>query len=73
MDPSANKKHSVSINGHRTSITLEAAFWTALKDIAAAEGVSLNTLVAKIDLNQPENLSSALRVFVLEHFKKNNA
>ncbi|MCX7898887.1 MAG: ribbon-helix-helix domain-containing protein [Methylocystis sp.] len=60
-------KHSIIIAGHRTSVSLEDAFWRALKDIAAAEGVSLAALVARVDAGRGEaNLSSALRVFVLE-------
>jgi predicted DNA-binding ribbon-helix-helix protein len=60
-------KHSVVIAGHRTSVSLEDAFWRALKDIAAQEGVSLASLIARVDAGRGEaNLSSALRVFVLE-------
>jgi len=60
-------KHSVVIAGHRTSVSLEDAFWRALKDIAAQDGVSLAGLIACVDAGRGEaNLSSALRVFVLE-------
>lgn len=60
-------KHSIVIAGHRTSVSLEDAFWRALKDIAAKDGVSLAGLVAHVDAERGEaNLSSALRVFVLE-------
>lgn len=60
-------KHSIVIAGHRTSVSLEDAFWRALKDIAASEGVSLAALVARVDAARGEaNLSSALRVFALE-------
>ena len=60
-------KHSVVIAGHRTSVSLEDAFWRALKDIAAQEDVSLAALIARVDAGRGEaNLSSALRVFVLE-------
>ncbi len=59
-------KHSVVIAGHRTSVSLEDAFWRALKDIAARDGVSLAALIARVDAGRGEaNLSSALRVFVL--------
>jgi predicted DNA-binding ribbon-helix-helix protein len=63
-------KHSVVIAGHRTSITLEAIFWRALKAIARERGQSISELVAEIDrargeYDPPPNLSSALRVFVL--------
>jgi predicted DNA-binding ribbon-helix-helix protein len=60
-------KHSLSIAGHRTSISLEEAFWRALKDIAGARGISLAQLVGEIDAGRGEaNLSSAIRVFALE-------
>lgn len=60
-------KRSIVIAGHRTSVSLEDAFWRALKEIAAAEGGSLAALVARVDTARGEaNLSSALRVFVLE-------
>ncbi|WP_363349813.1 ribbon-helix-helix domain-containing protein [Methylocystis echinoides] len=59
-------KHSIVIAGHRTSVSLEDAFWLALKEIATDEGVSLAALVARVDASRGEaNLSSALRVFVL--------
>jgi len=67
---STSIKHSVTINGHRTSVTLEKAFWDSLKDIAAARKTSANALIAELDEAQPENLSSAARVFVLEYYKK---
>jgi predicted DNA-binding ribbon-helix-helix protein len=60
-------KHSIVIAGHRTSVSLEDAFWRALKDMANAEGLSLAALVARVDAGRGEaNLSSALRVYVLE-------
>jgi predicted DNA-binding ribbon-helix-helix protein len=64
------EKHSVAIAGHRTSITLEVAFWRALKSIAKEHGRSLSELIAEIDrargeMEPPPNLSSALRVYVL--------
>lgn len=59
-------KRSVSIAGHRTSVSLEEPFWTALAGIAARRGVSLGALVAEVDAGRKgQNLSSALRVFVL--------
>ena len=64
-------KHSIVIAGHRTSISLEDAFWNALKEIANDEDLSLATLVAKIDAARGSaNLSSALRVFVLNRALK---
>ena len=68
--PTRIRKHSLDIAGHRTSVSLEDAFWEALRDIAAAQGVSLASLVARIDAARGgENLSSAIRVFVLTHYR----
>jgi len=59
-------KRSIVIAGHRTSISLEDAFWSALRNAAAARRQSLAGLVAEIDAARGEaNLSSAIRVFVL--------
>jgi predicted DNA-binding ribbon-helix-helix protein len=65
-----SQKHSITVAGHRTSITLEQAFWDSLKEIAEEKGVSINGLIAGIDSDHPDNLSSALRVFILEHYKQ---
>lgn len=64
-------KRSVTIAGHRTSISLEAPFWHALQRIADQRNQSIATLIAEVDAvraqaRPPANLSSALRVFVLE-------
>jgi len=64
-----SQKHSVTVAGHRTSITLEVAFWDSLKEIALAQDKSVNSLIAEIDVAQPENLSSALRVYILDYYK----
>lgn len=64
-----SQKHSVTVAGHRTSITLEAAFWDSLREIAVSCNKSVNCLIAEIDVAQPENLSSALRVFILDFYK----
>lgn len=59
-------KRSVSIAGHRTSISLEEPFWEGLREIAARESLSVQALVGRIDAERSEqNLSSAIRVFVL--------
>jgi predicted DNA-binding ribbon-helix-helix protein len=63
---SSLRKRSVLIAGHRTSISLEAPFWEALRAVASRRGMSLNALVAEVDASRTGNLSSALRVFVLE-------
>lgn len=68
FDPDAAilRKHSVMIAGHRTSISLEAAFWEGLRRIAAGDGRSVASLVAEIDRRRTGNLSGAIRVFVLQ-------
>ena len=61
-------KRSVVIGGHKTSISLEEPFWTALKQIAHAQHVTLSALVTQInDTREQSNLSSEIRVFVLRH------
>jgi predicted DNA-binding ribbon-helix-helix protein len=63
-------KRSVSMDGRKTSITLEDAFWSSLKEIAQDQGATLSEVVAKIDETRKQNnLSSAIRVFVLEHVR----
>ena len=63
-------KRSIVIAGHKTSISLEDAFWKGLKEIALSRGVTLSDLVAAIDSErQLGNLSSAIRLFVLDHYK----
>jgi predicted DNA-binding ribbon-helix-helix protein len=60
-------KRSLVIAGHRTSVSLEDAFWRRLRALAAERGLSLNGLAAMIDASRKgANLSSAIRVFVLE-------
>jgi predicted DNA-binding ribbon-helix-helix protein len=60
-------KRSLVIAGHRTSVSLEDAFWRRLRRIAAERGLSLNGLAAMVDASRGDaNLSSAIRVFVLE-------
>jgi predicted DNA-binding ribbon-helix-helix protein len=67
-------KRAIVIAGHRTSVSLEDAFWRLLKEIAATEGVSLAALAARVDAGRGEaNLSSALRVFVLERIMAGRA
>jgi predicted DNA-binding ribbon-helix-helix protein len=65
------KKRSVRIADHPTSITLEDEFWVELKAIAAKRKASLNQLITEIDENRGDrNLSSAIRVFILNTIKK---
>ncbi len=58
------------IAGHATSLTLEEAFWSALREVARRRGVSLNALIASVDAERDGNLSSALRVFVLDCYRR---
>ena len=60
------RKHSVTLAGHRTSVTLEEPFWDELKRLARKDGRSVRALVEAIDETRDGNLSSAIRVHVLE-------
>jgi predicted DNA-binding ribbon-helix-helix protein len=63
-------KRSIVIAGHKTSVSLEDAFWTSLKEIAVIRRTTLSDLVAAIDSERPHgNLSSAIRLFVLDHYQ----
>ena len=67
-------KRSVIIAGHKTSVSLEDAFWKGLKDIAGDRDVTLSDLVASIDTERVHgNLSSAIRLFVLDHYRSKTA
>lgn len=69
--PGDERKRSVTIAGHRTSVSLEDAFWEALAEIAAACGVSVSALIAEIDETRGDRgLSSAIRVHVLNHYRQ---
>lgn len=67
------KKRSVSIRGHRTSLSLEDEFWEELGAIAATRGVSLAALITEIDRTRTGGLSSAVRLFVLEDLRQKAA
>ena len=60
-------KHSLSLKGHRTSVSLEAEFWQAFQGLARARGLSVNELAAEVDAGRGEDvgLASAIRVWVL--------
>ena len=62
-------KHSVLIAGHQTSVSLENAFWEIFCQIADNKGLSINDLVAKVDGKRDGNLSSAIRLYVLEYVR----
>jgi len=64
-----SKKRSVVIAGHKTSVSLEPEFWDALKEIAASRGASVNQIVREIDRDHEGNLSSAIRLHVLRHYR----
>ncbi len=64
------RKRSVLINGHSTSVSVENAFWDALRALADRRHTSLNQLIAAIDRERSGNLSSAIRVFVLTELEK---
>lgn len=63
--PTSVKKRSVVVAGHRTSVSLELAFWDALRDLATLDRKTINQLVSDIDQGRTGNLSSAIRVYIL--------
>jgi predicted DNA-binding ribbon-helix-helix protein len=67
-------KRSIVIAGHKTSVSLEDAFWDALKEIATTRDATLSDVVANIDASRSQgNLSSAIRLFVLDHYRATRA
>jgi predicted DNA-binding ribbon-helix-helix protein len=71
---SAVVKRSIVIAGHKTSVSLEDDFWNALKEIKRSNSMTLSSLVADIDARRLHaNLSSAIRIFVLHHFRSQTA
>jgi len=64
-------KHSLTLRGHRTSVSLEAEFWQAFRDIASERGVTLNQLAIEVDEGRSGDvgLASAIRVFVLNRYR----
>jgi len=63
-------KRSIAIQGHKTSVSLEEAFWNGLKEIASERDLTLSEMVTTIDSGRVEaNLSSAIRLFVLDHYR----
>ena len=64
-------KRSIVVKGHKTSVSLEDGFWSGLREIAEERDVSLGELAAEIDAQRTvSNLSSAIRLYVLEHFRR---
>lgn len=75
MSPSDRPvKRSLTLRGHRTSVSLEEAFWTEFRRLAEAQGKSVNRLAAEIDARRapPGSLASAIRVYVLEALKSDH-
>jgi len=67
-------KRSIVVAGHKTSVSLEEAFWNGMKEISGERNMTLSELVGEIDgKRQQGNLSSAIRLFVLDHFKSRAA
>jgi predicted DNA-binding ribbon-helix-helix protein len=68
------RKRTIALDGHKTSVSVEDAFWDALKDIAAAQGTTIGRLFTAIDserrAHQHTNLSSAIRLFVLDYYRR---
>ena len=63
-------KHSIVIDGHKTSVSLEDAFWSSLKEIARSQQATLSNVIKEIDeARQRGNLSSAIRLFVLDQVR----
>ncbi len=63
-------KRSIVVAGHKTSVSLEEAFWSGMKEISSARHLTLSELVGEIDGNRQQgNLSSAIRLFVLDYFR----
>jgi predicted DNA-binding ribbon-helix-helix protein len=63
-------KRSIVVAGHKTSVSLEEAFWNGMKEISGERNMTLSELVGEIDSKRQQgNLSSAIRLFVLDHFK----
>ena len=68
-------KRSLTLKGHRTSVSLEEEFWRAFRDIAAERGQPINALAAEIDKERglESGLASAIRLFVLRHYRERSA
>jgi predicted DNA-binding ribbon-helix-helix protein len=63
-------KRSIVVAGHKTSVSLEDAFWNGLKEIASGRNITLSALITAVDSERPQsNLSSAIRLFVLDFYR----
>ncbi|MBV7410052.1 ribbon-helix-helix domain-containing protein [Maritimibacter sp. DP1N21-5] len=72
MTDARPRKHSVTLRGHRTSVSLEDEFWQAFREIAEAEGKGINELATEIDEARgvSSGLASAIRLYVLRHYRR---
>ena len=69
--PSPILKRTITIDDHNTSVTLEDAFWGALREIAVHQNMRISELVSRIDKERKHaNLSSAIRLYVLDHYRR---
>lgn len=64
------RKHSIVLSGHATSFCLEDAFWDTLKEIAQQKGMAVRQLMMEIDNTHTGNLSSAVRLYILQELKR---
>ena len=63
-------KRSIVVSGHKTSVSLEDAFWSGIKEIASGRNITLSDLVTTVDSDRQQgNLSSAIRLFVLDFYR----
>ena len=72
---SPTRRRGIRLYGHHTSLSLEDPFWVSLKEIAAAQGTPVSQLIAIIDNERAKdstNLSSAIRLFILNHYQQQN-
>ena len=64
-------KRSITVNKHRTSLSLESEFWEAIKLVSKIKNCSIESLITRIDLTRKTSLASSTRVFLLQFFKNN--
>ena len=64
-------KRSITINKHRTSLSLEREFWEAIKIVSKMKNCSIESIITQIDINRKTSLASSTRVFLLQFFKNN--
>lgn len=67
------RKRSVTIAGHRTSVSLEQGFWLVLEEIARHKGKSVTRIISEVDHAKKSSLSAALRIFILDHLMQSSS